>query len=113
MARSSALEKRLESANETKKRTIANLKAKLTSSQPLIVGSTIGGGFLVGILEKNNPLKQFTWAKEFEPSLVLGTLGVVYGLVTRRKGQAEKVITAASTGMLTVYAYKQSLAMGE
>ena len=65
---------------------------------------------ICGWLEKENPLKKFEWGRN--PELVVGVVGIAYGLTTRRSGQAEKVITAASTGMLTVYAYKQSLAMG-
>ena len=110
MARSSAVEKRLEKALASSKTRAANLGKKLKQSQPLIIGSTIGGGFLAGWLEKENPLKKFEWGRN--PELVIGVVGIAYGLTTRRSGQAEKVITAASTGMLTVYAYKQSLAMG-
>jgi hypothetical protein len=109
MARSTAVERRLEKSLASSKKRAADLRSKLKQSQPLIIGSTITGGFLAGVVEKNNPLSQFTWAQN--PELVFGIAGVLYGLTSRRAGQTEKVVTAASTGMLTVYAYKQSLSM--
>jgi len=110
MARSKAVEARLTKALASTKKRATDLRKKIKTEQPIVIASTVTGGFLVGILEKNNPLKDFEWAQN--PELIFGTAGVLYGLMSRRAGNAEKVITAASTGMLTVYAYKQSLEMG-
>lgn len=104
-----ASQKRLEKALAATKKRASDLRKKTKQSQPTVIFSTVAGGFLAGVVEKNNPLSQFTWAQN--PELVFGAAGVLYGLTSRRAGQTEKLITAASTGMLTVYAYKTSLAM--
>ena len=104
--------KRLEAALASTRKRATDIRKKIKTEQPVVVASTLGGGFLAGWLDKNNPFPDDAkWAKS--PELVLGAVGVIYGLTSRRAGQTEKIVTAASTGLLTVYVYKQSLVMGK
>ena len=69
MATSRAV-KRLESALASSKKRASDLRKKVKQSQPLVISSTVAGGYLTGVVEANNPLKQFSWGQN--PELIIG-----------------------------------------
>lgn len=95
-----------ETALASAKKRAVNLREKIKVEQPMVIASTIAGGYLSSVLESNTP--DFISNTQFgkNPELLVGAVAVGYGLFSRRSGQAEKVITALGTGMLTVYTYK-------
>tara|TARA_B100001250_G_scaffold401060_1_gene412452 strand:- start:706 stop:1035 length:330 start_codon:yes stop_codon:yes gene_type:complete len=103
--------KRLEKSLASTKKRASDLRKKMKTEQPMVIGSTIIGGAVVPYVEQANPFSQFAWGQN--PELLIGGALVAYGLTSSRSGQAEKIATAAGTGMLTVSAYKFSQQRGK
>ncbi len=102
---------RLEKSLASTKKRASDLRKKIKTEQPMVIGSTILGGALVPYAERSNPFREFAWGQN--PELLIGGALVAYGLSSSRSGQAEKISTALGTGMLTVSAYKFSLTRGK
>ena len=104
MAKRSAALARAEKGWAASRKRAANLGKKVKEAKPLEIVSTVGGGAAGGVLDANTPTFMLGWGLDY-PSMAIGLLGVSYGLFTNRSGQTEKLITCASTGMLTGVAY--------
>ena len=102
--RSAALDRAKTALAATRKRATA-LRKKIKTEQPIIIASTVGGGYLAGFIEKETPAWISNIAGEQNPSLLIGGVLVGYGMFSARSGQMEKVSSAVGTGFLTVYAY--------
>jgi len=102
--RNAALEKSKLALSSMRKRA-TDLRKQIKTEQPIIIASTVGGGYLAGFIEKETPPWITNIAGEQNPSLLIGGALVGYGMFSARSGQMEKVSSAVGTGFLTVYAY--------
>ena len=104
MAKRNAALTRAEKALSGARKRATDLRKKMKTEQPIEIAATVGGGWLAGWIDKENP--DFIANLGFDnPSLFIGGGLVAYGLFSGRSGQMEKVSTSVGTGMLTAYAY--------
>ena len=104
MAKRSAALTRAEKALAGARKRATDLRKKMKTQQPMEIAATVGGGYIAGYVDKENP----AWLAGLgldNPSLVIGSVLVGYGLFSARSGQMEKVATSLGTGMITAYAY--------
>lgn len=104
MAKRSAALVRAEKATAAARKRLTARRRKAKMEKPVEIAATIGGGYVAGWIDKENP----PWLAGLgldNPSLYIGGALMAYGYFSSRSGQMEKVSTSVGTGIITAYAY--------